>query len=137
MNEHEIERIAAMAHALRPDWPANSLRTLIATRLADRPRRDVTVALAWVACESATTTPARVLEAGPWWRAAAADGETTPRPPKRGELCHHCTRWVDMCVCPEPQTRPFHRVPPTDDWAQARADIAAARTNHTPPEEET
>lgn len=76
MNEHEIGRLAAAAHQLRPDWPANSLRTFITKNLADRPRRDVAVALAWIACEPNTATPARVLEAGPWWRAAAVEGET-------------------------------------------------------------
>jgi hypothetical protein len=71
MNENEADRIAAMTHALRPDWPLASLRTLLARpELANRTRRDVAVALAWVACESATKTPARVLEAGPWWQAA-------------------------------------------------------------------
>ena len=79
MNEHEIERIAAAVNVLRPDWPTSSLRTFIASRLGSRPRRDVAVALVWVACEPATTTPARVLEIGPWWQAAAADGTTVPR----------------------------------------------------------
>lgn len=74
MNEHDRDRIAAAMNAVRPDWPINSLRTLLdRPQLADRPRRDVFVALAWVACETATATPARVLEAGPWWRAALVD----------------------------------------------------------------
>lgn len=73
MNTHEIERIAAAMNQLRPDWPTSSLRTLITKSLADRPRRDVAVALAWIACESGTATPARVLEAGPWWKAAAVE----------------------------------------------------------------
>lgn len=73
MNDHEIQRIAAAMHAARPDWPATSVATLIRKHLADRPRRDVFVALAWIASEPATSTPARVLEAGPWWKAAAAD----------------------------------------------------------------
>jgi hypothetical protein len=75
MNENEADRIAAAAHALRPDWPLASLRTLLARpEIATRARRDVAVALAWVACESATKTPARVLEAGPWWLATNAEG---------------------------------------------------------------
>lgn len=74
MNDHEAQRIAAAFHQLRPDWPASSLLTLIRKNLLDRPRRDVAVALAWVACESGTATPARVLETGPWWRAAGVDG---------------------------------------------------------------
>jgi hypothetical protein len=91
MNENEADRIAAMAHALRPDWPLASLRTLLQRpEMASRTRRDVAVALAWVACESATKTPARVLEAGPWWQATNADGDSTqPR-----------IHWLDRChVC--------------------------------------
>jgi len=79
MNDHEKDRIAAALHQLRPDWPTKSIRTLLdKPQIADRPRRDVVVALGWVACETATATPARVLEAGPWWRAAAI--ETNGRP---------------------------------------------------------
>lgn len=75
MNEHEITRIAGAMHVARPDWPAASVATLIRKNLADRPRRDVFVALAWVASEPNSATPARVLEAGPWWKAAGA-GDT-------------------------------------------------------------
>lgn len=75
MNENERDRIAAAVHNLRPDWPTPSLRTLLdRPQLKDRPRRDVAVALVWVACESQSQTPARVLEAGPWWQAAGIDG---------------------------------------------------------------
>ena len=82
MNQHEAERIASAIHRLRPDWPEASLATFIAKKLHDRPRRDVCVALAWIACEPNTATPARVLEAGPWWKAAAAETDGRPRPPK-------------------------------------------------------
>jgi len=79
MNDHEKDRIAAALHQLRPDWPTKSLRTLLdKPQIADRPRRDVVVALGWVACETATATPARVLEAGPWWRAAAVESASRP-----------------------------------------------------------
>lgn len=78
MNENEISRIAAAISDLRPDWPAASIRSLLhKPELRNKPRRDVAVALAWVACEPDTKTPARVIEAGPWWRAAAADGTET------------------------------------------------------------
>lgn len=91
MNNHEIDRIAASMHQLRPDWPVASLRTLITNKLGDRPRRDVAVALAWVACEPTTTTPARVLETGPWWKAAGVEGgahKLDPYDPNRH--CHAC-----------------------------------------------
>lgn len=75
MNETERDRIAAAIHQLRPDWPAPSIRTLLdRPTLAHRPRRDVAVALAWIACESSSQTPARVVEAGPWWQAAGVEG---------------------------------------------------------------
>ena len=99
MNENEIDRIAAMGNVLRPDWPLASLRTLLTKHeLKVRPRRDVAVALAWIACESATKTPARILEAGPWWIAANAEGNkvrtsyTLPCPDHDGETlpCGRC-----------------------------------------------
>lgn len=106
MNEHEIDRIASAFHVLRPDWPHTSLRTFIAKNLATRPRRDVCVALAWVACESNTATPARVLEAGPWWKAAAIEG-SGPTAPHTGrtvgrdadprEVCGICDMWRADC----------------------------------------
>jgi hypothetical protein len=98
MNEHEAERIAAAMHHLRPDWPAASLRTLINKNLINRPRRDVAVALAWVACEAATATPARVLEAGPWWKAAGIEGTTAHRDnPSREDRCHATGLSLDRC----------------------------------------
>lgn len=94
MNENEIERIAHATNALRPDWPVASLRTLLARpELAHKTRRDVAVALTWVACESATKTPARVLESGPWWTATNAEGgNTAMRHPTRAEACATCGR---------------------------------------------
>jgi len=99
MNEHETDRIAAAMHQLRPDWPATSIRTLIRKHLADRPRRDVAVALAWIACEPATATPARVLEAGPWWLAAGVAGDTTGRrePYDPSSFCHTCGKAEGAC----------------------------------------
>ena len=75
---------------MRPDWPVASLVTLLGrTELTNRPRRDVAVALTWVACESETKTPARILETGPWWRATNAEKapEDQRRPPRREEEC--------------------------------------------------
>lgn len=101
MNENEAARIAAMGHALRPDWPLNSLRTLLTRpELARRTRRDVAVALAWIACESETTTPARVIESGPWWRAANVEhpDRTIRRPPMKHEECGtHVGEYRDFC----------------------------------------
>lgn len=100
MNDHEAQRIAASMHQLRPDWPASSLLTLIRKSLMDRPRRDVTVALAWVACEANSHTPARVLETGPWWRAAGIEGGTTKR--EQVDPDHRCT------VCSQHEENALH-----------------------------
>ena len=108
MNPHEIDRIAAAINCLRPDWPVASLRTLLAgPKLAHRPRRDVAVALVWVACESASKTPARVNEHGPWWLAAAVEAEatghqhtTTVYGPTEGdprEVCAECSLHRSEC----------------------------------------
>ena len=127
MNEHEIDRLASAFHVLRPDWPHASLRTFLAKNLANRPRRDVAVALAWIACESNTATPARVLEAGPWWRAAAVDGsgpvsqsgKTVGREADPREVCGICDMW--RADCEQRQATSGHRfvarkdcLPPTE-----------------------
>ena len=113
MNDHEIERVAAAIHQLRPDWPAASLRTFITKNLAERPRRDVAVALAWIACEPATAKPARVLGAGPWWKAAAVEGAASNRDPWDPGGC--CT----VCSLPEDRCRAL--------WADDHAYVSAAR----------
>ncbi len=76
----EIERLAQMAHALRPDWPVKSVHTWLAASYTDRAYRDVAVALAWVATDAKTVTPKRMDEMGPWWvatRAASNDATDT------------------------------------------------------------
>lgn len=93
MNEHEAGRIAAAMNQMRPDWPTRQLLTLLRDpRIADRPRRDVAVALAWVACDPSSANPYRVLESGPWWIAVAVDGQTTGR---REPFDHEST--CDIC----------------------------------------
>jgi hypothetical protein len=91
LDETQVHRLAGMAHALRPDWPVKSLVTFIDANLTARAHRDVAVALAYVACDPKSATPKRILEAGPWWRATAVEGNTT-RPPKREEACAICGR---------------------------------------------
>jgi len=89
VNDYEAERIAAAINVLRPDWPVRSLVTLLGKdQLKHRPRRDVLIALAWVASETNSHTPARVLEAGPWWKATQAEGATGgnhPHPLRAGD----------------------------------------------------
>ena len=102
MNEHEAQRIASAISRARPDWPEQQLLTLISSKLADRPRRDVFVALAWIASERETTSPYRVLESGPWWLAAAVDGQTTGR-----REPFDPTRACDVCSQPETRHGPL------------------------------
>ena len=79
LNRTEVERLAAAANALRPDWPINSLCTLIDRDHRMRPYRDVAIALAHIATDPATRNPARLAEHGPWWEAAqAGTTNTTP-----------------------------------------------------------
>lgn len=120
MNDHEAQRLAAMAHALRPDWPTTSLLTLIRKNLIDRPRRDVAVALTWVACETTTHTPARVLETGPWWQAAAVEGATHVgrREYNESDTCSTCSYSEQVCQSRWADDHPFVSV------AQARANRA-------------
>lgn len=127
MNEYETERIAQAINVLRPDWPVRSLITLMGKeQLKHRPRRDVLVALCWVASESNSHTPARVLEAGPWWKATQADGDTGgghKHPMRagdpdecrehRGQHRDHCSGCAADRLVQHESTPP--RVPPAGD----------------------
>lgn len=116
MNQTAMARIAAAISHLRTDWPAASIHTLISKHLADRPARDVAVALTWVAVDETSKTPARVLENGPWWVATRADG-TAPTPDNSlGRKCPRCPAWTipgdgHQCTPAEP----------TDEYVAARA----------------
>lgn len=70
----ETERLAAMAHELRPDWPIRSLCTWLQADHANRAYQDIAVALAYIATDPATQTPKRMNEAGPWWQATVRAG---------------------------------------------------------------
>lgn len=118
MNGHEIERIACALHVARPDWPVAQLRTLITDKLADRPRRDVFVALAWIASEPATANPYRVLESGPWWIAAAVAGDTTGR----REVFNPA---ICCGVCSKPNDHRHPKDHPFEAAVSARGHVAA------------
>ena len=79
----EAQQIAAAIHAIRPDWPANSLTTFIARNLAERPARDVMLALVWCAYDPATDSPGRINQPGPWWDVARLAGAESSRQPER------------------------------------------------------
>lgn len=71
MTPIELHRLAGAVSCLRPDWPASSLQAFLARHFTHRPPRDIAVALVYVALDTATETPGRVLEPGPWWQAAS------------------------------------------------------------------
>lgn len=107
MNPNEAGRLAHAINDLRPDWPISSVRTFIERELINRAYRDAAVALTWVAVDRrpdgthASETPKRVLEAGPWWRAAAVgeQGVTVARNPSPGEACPNCSGFIGSCRC--------------------------------------
>ncbi len=99
ISRDETERLAAMANALRPDWPLKSLTTFIVNERTRRTYREVAIALAWVATDPATDTPKRMLEAGPWWNASRAQAATVS---------------VVVTRCPEHPEHPAARCPACD-----------------------
>lgn len=68
-NPNELDRLAAMGHALRDDWPTDALRSHLAANHGSRAYRDLAVALTWIAADGATD-PTLLSEDGPWWKAA-------------------------------------------------------------------
>jgi len=69
--QNELERLAAMANQLRPEWPVRSVLTTLTRDHAARAYRDLAVALTWIACDPETKNPGRLAEDGPWWRATS------------------------------------------------------------------
>lgn len=133
MDLTETTRLAAIINCIRPDWPQASLTTAITKHLSHRPFRDVLIALAWVAADPATATPARVLENGPWWDAVAAGNNQAPATPTNSTLEGRCKRghWIvagENHVC-----APIGD--PKAGAAAARQALAAARAAHTPTKE--
>ncbi|MCG7285381.1 hypothetical protein MHY85_05245 [Cellulomonas sp. ACRRI] len=113
LSRTEIERLAAAAHELRPDWPVKSLCTWLLGTHANRAYRDVAVALAWVACDPQTNTPKRMDEAGPWWQAVKVAGSDATD--------HRYAR------CPEPGHTSF----PAANCAACRSEKLAAPDEQT------
>lgn len=107
MNDTEIKRLAHAVNELRPSWPISSLTTFIQRSLGNRIYRDAALALIWVALDVdaagnyVTKTPKRVLEFGPWWKAAEVAGtanQLNKLPPKRTEECRtHIGQYADNC----------------------------------------
>lgn len=108
MNETEAQRLAHAINNLRPSWPISSLTSFIKRNMSSRNYRDASVALVFVALDAdaagnyVTQTPKRVLENGPWWKAAELSGTTqlgTRRPPKRDQECRkHPGQYAEHCA---------------------------------------
>ncbi len=124
----EAIRLAAAISCLRPDWPAASIKTLVMTKHATRPLQDVAVALAWVAADPGTRTPARINESGPWWP-APANGRPITAMDRR--MCGQCgmLHYLDEGCPPRPKPA-FRRADPDTVAAHVvamRASIRDAR----------
>ncbi len=106
MTPNEQQRLAAAIAILRPDWHTESLRTFLTRGLISiRPYQDAATALAYVATDPQSKTPARVNEPGPWWHI----GNTDPEP----------TRTRGRCKCGDMHTHgsPCRTAPPAADPA--------------------
>lgn len=118
---HELERIAAMAVALRPEWVLASVLTNLKANHGTKPYRDLAVAIAWIATDPDTLTPGRLLEAGPWWAA------TTPR--DSTDARSHGNPYCNQCGHAHPLNAPhdIHRKAIDRDNPERRNHIEAAR----------
>lgn len=130
----EAQRLAAMGNALRVDWPAGSLLTLITQDLRHRSFREIAIALAVIATDPATKTPGRLREPGPWWDAARPIEPTAPR---GNGKCPKCDVFhTPLAPCNVRELNAHRRRPGA---AMARAELAAhgigRGASPTPPEE--
>lgn len=140
------ERIAQAVHDLRPEWPAQSVLTLIGNSedLRTRAYRDLAVAFAYVACDPASLTPGRVREAGPWWAHTNAERATVSAVTTRcgdhpGHPALHCPECAEevltdpeliaaraaavRAAIPRRQVTHKHPTPPATDVRAAREAI--------------
>lgn len=126
-NDRELDRLAGMANALRPDWPTRSVRTVLARDHAARAYADLAVALAVVATDPATQTPARLAESGPWWHATVQTAAVQPVGPGLGQpRCDrpgHEHEHRDVCrlcraeaLTATPPEQPAPATPPPPGW---------------------
>lgn len=100
MNQIQIERIAAALHALRPDWPVQSLVKFISDR-RNQPMTDLLVQLVMVAVDPETKTPARIDQDGAWKRVlsiAPTERNTSAHIPVASPTdCDICSRSKAKC----------------------------------------
>ena len=127
LSDTEVSRLADSIHAGRPDWNPRSLRAFIAAKMRGYAFADAFVALAVVAADPTSETPARVLEPGPWWTATRANRtDTTYRPGPDGNPCtvpgheHERSDRCRLCRAEDlagtETTAPARTVPAPADW---------------------
>lgn len=109
-SDTELERLAAAANQLRPEWPTRSLLTYLRNHHATRAYRDLAVALAYVAVDPATQTPARLGESGPWWglteeQSRVPAGRRIPCPEHPAQPAGRCADCTKEAVPPPPNWR--------------------------------
>jgi len=131
IDKADAERIAQAVHDLRPEWPAQSVLTLIGNSedLRTRAYRDLAVAFTYVACDPASLTPGRVREQGPWWQhtnaqKATVSAVTTRCPDHAAHAAWNCPD-CDAATTPPP-------VNWRDGLTLTRRDRPKARTEPTP-----
>jgi hypothetical protein len=134
MTPAELDRAATIAATIRPDWPIASLKTWFAKWHQTNDHRGYVDTLhAIVACylDPRTSTPARLSEAGPWWRSApTTEPERKITAGPEATVCHKPvaaddgtpSRCLRLIYPDEPHTcRQTRRSP------QVEAEIAEAR----------
>ncbi len=124
MNRAEIERIAAGAHRIRPDWRVDSLVTFLSDNFGDHPAWDVGRALVWIALEPGlhpgeyvNRTPRLMLEAGPWWSTQMPESTQAETPVPIG--------WCSLHRCEDSSAHPCRECRAAA--AQALTDAARIR----------
>src|ERR1035437_5900042 len=108
--DNEIQRLAAMGKPIPPGGPLKFLLTLISREPPTKPYPDLAVALAWIATDAQTKTPARLSEAGPWWTATsmtegAGPGQSRMQCAVHGE--HHAGHCVECVAAGGPKPDGF------------------------------
>lgn len=132
MTPAEIERLARMTASIRPDWPVQSLKTMLTNFTHSQPHRsypDTAHALLTIALDPATKNPGRLAETGPWWQ--TRPGTEPRRPITTGPDATFCDRCRGVIAPGETG----HTCQPTrtEISTEARAAARAAITRHQPP----
>jgi len=100
LDDRELTRLADMAAALRPDWHPRSTTAYLRRSQRHRGYADVGLALAFVALDPASDTPARLEQPGPWWQATRL--HAAPPPPVGPG------RGIPACRLPGHEHEPAH-----------------------------